>query len=256
MKKELLNFLNNNDIDNKTYNKLLDSNDFDLLTQNIRSLDNYELINKIYWLSMMLYRISFTTYFDSVSSDSNNCLLKENVLIYYPFSIFSIELCRLLKSNFIYSSLLSTIARQIIEQMCIVKEINCEKIEDTKIIEAMIESHNIHVGAKKIDIDGLNYNNDGILKVFTTGRSYGNLAKKYNYFFMYKFFSGDIHHLSTVDKIIPKAINQSKQYNRTYLLTLMSLIKDAILFVNSYSKKLSDDDIKVLNEYDFIKITD
>ena len=69
-------------------------------------------------------------------------------------------------------------------------------------------------------------------------------------------YSGDIHHISTIDKIIPKAISNSDTYNKIYLLTLMSLIKDAILFVNTYSKKLTKEDLSVLNNYDFIEITD
>ena len=71
-----------------------------------------------------------------------------------------------------------------IEQICVVKEINCEKISTKKIVEAMIESHNVHVGSKVLEIDGLNMNNEGLLKVFSTGRKYGGLAKKYNYYFL------------------------------------------------------------------------
>lgn len=256
MMKELNNFLQNKKINNQLYDKVLSDNSFDLFTQKISAEKHSELFNRIYWLSMTLYRISFLPYFESVSSNSDNSLSKENIIVFYPFSIFSNELCRILKSDVVYSSLLSTIARQMIEQICVVKEINCEKISTKKIVEAMIESHNVHVGSKVLKIDGLNMNNEGLLKVFSTGRKYGGLAKKYNYYFLYNLYSGDIHHISTIDKIIPKVISNSDTYNKIYLLTLMSLIKDTILFVNTYSKKLTKEDLSVLNNYDFIEITD
>lgn len=256
MMKELNNFLRNEKINNQLYDKVLNDNKFDLFTQKIAVEHYSELINKIYWLSMTLYRISFLPYFESISSNSDNCLSKENIIIFYPFSIFANELCRILKNDFVYSSLLSTIARQMIEQICVVKEINCEKIPTKKIVEAMIQSHNMHVGSKPLEIDGLNMNNEGLLKVFSTGRKYGSLAKKYDYYFLYNLYSGDIHHISTIDKIVPKAISNSDTYNKIYLLTLMSLVKDAILFVNTYSKKLTKEDISALNDYDFIEITD
>ncbi|MBQ7140516.1 MAG: hypothetical protein IJO32_03345 [Bacilli bacterium] len=256
MMNELNNFLQNEKINNQLYDKVLNDNKFDLFTQKIAVEQYSELINKIYWLSMTLYRISFLPYFESISSNSDNCLSKENIVIFYPFSIFANELCRILKNDFVYSSLLSTIARQMIEQICVVKEINYEKIPSKKIVEAMIESHNMHIGSKSLEIDGLNMNNEGLLKVFRTGRKYGNLARKYNYYFLYNLYSGDIHHISTIDKIIPKTISSSNTYNKIYLLTLMSLVKDAIFFVNTYSKKLTKEDILVLNNYNFIKITD
>ncbi len=254
--KELENFYCKVQIDTDFHNKSLNSNEFNKMTQRIYFEENSSILNQIYWLSMTLYRISFTSYLSTFSENYNNAFIKENLLVYYPFSIFSSEICRIIKNDYIYSSLLSTIARQMIEQICVTKEIYYENIDNNKIVESMIESHNLHVGAKSLEIAEINSNNEGILKVFNTGRKYGNLAKKYNFHFLYKLYSGDIHHITTIDKCIPKLVNDSNNYNEVYLLTLLSLIKEAILFVNNYSKKLSQEDIKKLNNYNFVKILD
>ena len=116
----------------------------------------------------------------------------------------------------------------------------------------MIESQNKHVGCKHAGTPNMNLNNEGILKVFSTGRTYGNLARKYNYGFLYNFYSGDIHHITSIDKIIPRGNHPNNKYNESYLKTYIGLLKDALLFVNSYCKKLTDDDLKKIAEYDFV----
>lgn len=253
---EINKFLNGEKIDNITYNKTINNKNFNMLTQKIISKDHEKIINQIYWLSLVLYRISFTSYNNNLSNDSISYLSKENILVYYPFSIFSSEICRIVKSKYIYTSLLSTIARQIIEQICSTKEIEAENISNGKILEAMMECHNKHIGVNSLNIDWINFNNEGILKVFETSRKYGNLAKKYNYHFLYNFYSGDIHHISTLNKITPQLIWNESEYKENYLKALLGLIKDAIFFVNNYCKILTKEDINALNDFDFIKAQD
>lgn len=254
--KELENFINRADIDKTIHNKIINNNDFNKLSQKICSDDYREIINQIYWMSMLVYRVSFTSYIDNLNINNKTVINKNNILVYHPFSSISSEMCRIVNDKYIYTSFLSVLSRQIIEQICVVKEIESEKIELDKIVEAMIESHNKHVGAQTLNIDGLNFNNEGLLKVFNTSRKYGNLAKKYSYHFLYNLFSGDIHHLSTIDKNIPKAVSNNAEYNNAYLLTVLSLLKDALLFVNSFCNKLSAKDIKRINEMKFIVIKD
>ena len=249
--KELDNFFNSSKIDKKFYNNSINNNLFNSLTQKIDTKKYRKLINQLFWLNMVLYRISFMSYFDTIFSDNQDILKRNNILVYFPFLTFSSEICRLVNDKYIYTSLLSTLARQMIEQICVVKEINYEKISDKLIIESMIESHNKHVGAKSLNIKELNVNNEGILKVFKTNRKYGSLARKYNYYFVYNFFSGDIHHISTIDKIIPQCVSPSKEYNERYLKILIGLTKESILFVNSFCNKLSKKDIDSLNKYVF-----
>ena len=150
--------------------------------------------------------------------------------------------------------MLSTIARQMIEQICVIKEIEHSNINDAIIVEAMIESHNKHVGANKLDIDGLNSDNKGILKIFNYKTNYGSLAKKYGYSFIYNFFSGDIHHISTIEKSIPNVISKNDIYNKNYLLVYISLINDAITIVDKYCKHLSVEDKNKLSKINFIKL--
>ena len=253
---EINKFLNSEKIDNMMHNRTINNKNFNMLTQKIISKDYEKIINQIYWLSLVLYRISFTSYNDNLSKDSVSYLSRNNILIYYPFSIFSSEICRIVKSEYIYTSLLSTIARQIIEQICSTKEIEAENVSNGKILEAMMESHNKHIGVNSLNIEWINFNNEGILKVFKTGRKYGNLAKKYNYHFLYNFYSGDIHHISTLNKITPQLIWKENEYNEKYLKVLLGLIKDAISFVNNYCKLLTKEDINKLNSFDFIRAQD
>lgn len=74
--------------------------------------------------------------------------------------------------------------------------------------------------------------------------TYGKLAKKYNYYFMYNLYSGDIHNISSLDKLSPKFFRNSQKYNELYLLCLLSLIKDSVLLVNTYCKRFTDEEIE------------
>lgn len=249
--KELENFFEEKPIDLELHNKTIKNETFNKLTQKIRKSEHEKLINQAYWLSFALYKISITSYIEHLNKD-NNFLDNNSILIFYPFSTMASEICNILKSDYIYTSLLSVLARQIIEQICLVKEIENEKIDNIEVIKALIECHNIHVGASSLNIDGLNTENDGLLKVFKTKRKYGKLAKKYDYNFLYKFYSGDIHHISTIDKIIPQYFSKSDSYKTSYLKTYIGLLRNTLLFVNSFCNKLSDDYLQKLDDYDFI----
>lgn len=255
MIKEIEKFLNGEDIVDSLHESMFQNDYFELLTSKI-CYDSYRVeLNRIYWLSTIIYRLTFVEYFHDLTPGKSLELKKDNLMIYIPFLMFSSELCKILKSKYIYTSLLSTIARQMIEQICVAKEIEFENISEFKIVEAMIQSHNIHVGANPIDIENLNERNKGILKVFNTHRSYGKLAKKYGYSFMYHLYSGDIHHISTIDKLIPQGKNTYNQYNDIYIKCLLSLTKESLLFVNNICNGLTKEEIEKINSIDYVELS-
>ena len=256
---ELDRFVNKSCIDKEYHAKVFEFQEFNALSSKINLKLYDDIRNQIYWLSTTVYRISLVSYLKSVKSnhkhDKNFLVEKNNLIVFHPFSSISSELCKLLINDFLYSTLSSTLCRQIIEQICLIKEIEAEGIEDKAIIEASIESHNKHVGAKSLNIDGLNENNRGILKVFNSKRKFGNLAKKYNYEFMYEFFSGDIHSQSTIEKLLPNGLAKKKTiYNELYLKCVLSLIKDCLNIVDKYVNERYD--LSKLDEVDFIEIGD
>lgn len=255
MIKEVEKFLNGEDVEDSIHEKMFENKYFELLTSKICYESHFVEINRIYWLSAIIYRLTLTKYFQDLTTEENITLKKENLIIYIPFLMLSSELCKLLKSKYLYTSLLSTIARQMIEQICIIKEIENENIPEYKIVEAMIQSHNIHVGAKPIEIDDLNEGNKGILKVFNTHRSYGKLAKKYGYSFMYHLYSGDIHHISTIDKLMPQDKKIYNQYNNIYIKCLLSLTKESLLFINDLCNELTKEEIEKINSIEYIDLS-
>ena len=58
------------------------------------------------------------------------------------------------------------LCRQIIEQICFIKEVKNENINLQLIVESALESYNKQLGAKSLNIQELNDNNKGLLKVF------------------------------------------------------------------------------------------
>jgi len=250
---ELENFIKSSCIDSDYHSKVFEFKESNVLNSKI----NLELFNKkryqIYWLSSTLYKISFVNYFRTIESSGKLSIRKENLLIFHPFSTIASEMCKLLISDFIYSALSSILCRQMIEQICLIREIEIEKIEEKLIIEACIESHNMHVGAKSLNIRGLNVDNNGILKVFNNKASFGKLAKKYNYGFMYNFFSGDVHTQAPIDKLIPTSLNKKSKYNEIYLDCILSLVNDCLKIVERYDK--TNADLSVLEKIKFINIT-
>lgn len=147
------------------------------------------------------------------------------------------------------------LCRQIIEQICFIKEVECENIDLKLIVESALESYNKQLGSKSLNIQELNNNNKGLLKVFKDKKSYGKLAKKYKYGYMYNFFSGDIHLLSQIDKLISLNTNHSKKYYDIYLNCILSLLKDYLLLVNNYNTEVKIDMVD-LEQINFIDIKD
>lgn len=147
------------------------------------------------------------------------------------------------------------LCRQIIEQICFIKEVKNENINLQLIVESALESYNKQLGAKSLNIQELNDNNKGLLKVFKDKKSYGKLAKKYKYGYMYNFFSGDIHLLSQIDKLIPFNTNHSTQYYDIYFNCILTLLKDYFLLINDYNTEVKVDVTK-LNQINFIEIKD
>lgn len=62
------------------------------------------------------------------------------------------------------------LCRQIIEQICFIKEVKNENINLQLIVESALESYNKQLGAKSLNIQELNDNNKGLLKVFKDKR--------------------------------------------------------------------------------------
>ena len=58
--------------------------------------------------------------------------------------------------------------------------------------------------------------------------------------FSYNLYSGDIHYLSTFDKTVPSHVDG---YNQAYLSMFLSVIKEAILFVNDHCEYLTELDL-------------
>lgn len=127
------------------------------------------------------------------------------------------------------------LCRQIIEQICFVREVECENIDTKLIVAAALEAYNKQLGSKSLSIQELNNSNKGLLKVFKDKKSYEKLANKYRYGYMYNFFSGDIHLLSQIDKLIPFENNNSKYYYKIYFNCILTLLRDYLLLINEYN---------------------
>ncbi len=256
--KELDNLMNAVDIENDYHNKIFEDPILENLYTKI-NIEKYKQIrNKIYWLSLLIYRISLVNYLQNINkcTDLNNNSIrikKENLIVFHPATNITSEFCKLFKSDYIYPSLISTLARQIIEQICFINEVEVENIEEQTLVEASIESYNKQLGADSLEIESLNLNNKGLLKVLKHNTTYGKLANKYNYGFMYNFFSGDIHILSQIDKLVPFSTKDQKEYYEIYLNCLLTLLRDYLLVINNYNTA-TDINLEELNKISFIDI--
>ena len=258
--KELDNLIKSAAIDEDYHNKIFDNMIFENLYTKV-NLDKYaSLKNKIYWISLLIYRISMVNYLKSINKDidfkKQSINIEKNNLIVFHLSLnISSEICKQFNNGIIYPSYISMLCRQIIEQICFIKEVECENIDLKLIVESALESYNKQLGSKSLNIQELNNNNKGLLKVFKDKKSYGKLAKKYKYGYMYNFFSGDIHLLSQIDKLIPFNTNHSKKYYDIYLNCILSLLKDYLLLVNNYNTEVKIDMVD-LEQINFIDIKD
>ena len=104
-----------------------------------------------------------------------------------------------------------------------------------------------------MNITDLNTSNQGLLKVLKNNTSYGKLANKYNYGYMYNFFSGDIHTLSQINKLIPFLSKNDEEFFDIYLNCVRSLLYEFLLILNCYNSKIKIDLID-LEKIDFIDI--
>ena len=159
--KELDNLIEELDIENDYHNKIFEDNTFEQIYTKI-NIENYNKVrNRIYWLSLLIYRMSLVNYLKNINADidfnKNSIKIeKENLIIFHPATNIASEICKLLKNNFLYPSLISTLARQIIEQICFISEVEKEKIEEKILVEASIESYNKQIGANSLNIESLN----------------------------------------------------------------------------------------------------
>lgn len=255
---ELENFINASNIDNDYHKKIFEDGVFESVYTKINLNKFGKIRNQIYWLSLLIYRISFLNYIENINKSFNGKSMeikKENLLVFHPFSNITSEICKQLKNDFIYPSLISTLCRQMIEQICLIKEIENEKINKEKIVEAALESYNKQLGSKSLNISDLNISNQGLLKVLKNNTSYGKLANKYNYGYMYNFFSGDIHTLSQINKLIPFLSKNDEEFFEIYLNCVKSLLYEILLILNNYNNKIKIDFEKFdLEKIDFIDI--
>lgn len=214
--------------------KLIDSGAMQELTSKIKLSDFNELRNKIYWASELLYSNSYLFYFNNMNMNKQLTFNPNNMIMTYPMIHISSELCKLFNAEYLYTTLSSILIRQAIEHYCLDIECKIGKVSAEKIFKAAICSHNIHVGAS---IEGifpdLQTDNIGLFKVINNKIRLTKLAKKHNYEFAYKLFSGDSHLISTIEKQIPNVARSKKSekiYELIYLQSLFSLICD----INEY----------------------
>lgn len=255
--KEFESFINSLKIDEEYHKKVFTDNLFERFYSKIYLKEFEKLKNEIYWISLLIFRCVTANYIENINQNIDiekhtMNLNKKNIIIFHPFGNISSEICKQFYNDYAYISLLSTLCRQLIEQICLIKEIEREKIDDFKIVEASIESYNMHLGANSIQSCYLNTKNVGLLKIFNNKVSYGSLARKYKYGFMYNFFSGDIHTQSQIEKLIP--MNNSKEYYETYLKCVLTLLKDCLLILKKYDNNKLKVDFTQLNNINFVEI--
>ena len=102
MIKEVEKFLNGEDVEDSIHEKMFENEYFEFLTSKICYESHCVEINRIYWLSTIIYRLTLTKYFQDLTTEENITLKKENLIIYIPFLMLSSELCKLLKSKYLY----------------------------------------------------------------------------------------------------------------------------------------------------------
>ena len=196
--KELDNLIKSANIDEDYHNKIFGNDIFEKLYTKV-DLNKYDSQkNKIYWISLLIYKISMMNYLKYINKDidfkNHSINIEKNNLVVFHLSLnISSEICKQFNNGIVYPPYTSMLCRQIIEQICFLKEVEHENIDVNLIVEAALESYNKQIGSKSLNIEELNNNNKGLLKVFKGKKSYGKLANKYKYGYMYNFFSGDIH---------------------------------------------------------------
>ena len=125
---ELNNLLKSLDIDKDYHDKIFGNMIFENLYTKV-DLNKYAAIkNKIYWMSLLIYRISMTNYLKSINKnidfENKSINIEKNNLIVFHLSLnITSEICKQFSNGEIYPSYISMLCRQIIEQICFIKEV-------------------------------------------------------------------------------------------------------------------------------------
>lgn len=223
-------------------------------TSKVVVAENKKRINQIYHVSRALYNYTYANYMVNKHNNTHGKKVRigrEDLIIYYPIHEIASEIVLLCKKDYIYTTFLSTLARQLIEQIILIKECYSLDINIGLLTKAAIASHNKHVGSKEIEFDDLNMNNHGLFKVFKQDIRIGKLARKHKLKWVYDFFSGDIHTPSSIDKLID---NNDNHYHELYLFLIFSVIMtvmDEILKLNpDYDEKMILDKVEIVTIFD------
>lgn len=71
---------------------------------------------------------------------------------------------------------------------------------------------------------------------------------------MYNLYSGDMHQISKIDKLIPQGNKTYNGYNDIYVKCFLSLIKEALLFINQKCNELSKEDILKIQSVEYVEL--
>ncbi len=140
---ELNNLLKSLDIDKDYHDKIFGNMIFENLYTKV-DLNKYAAIkNKIYWMSLLIYRISMTNYLKSINKnidfENKSINIEKNNLIVFHLSLnITSEICKQFSNGKIYPSYILMLCRQIIEQICFIKEVKNKygKLVEYKIIKS------------------------------------------------------------------------------------------------------------------------
>lgn len=211
----------------------------------------------IYFISLQLYASATKYLMDDLEARSKTFSINEEIEIrfsvdaikvYIPFKEITEEICYQIKQEKCYLTILSTLGRQLIEQIILVKEVKSQNISDDKIFVASVAAYNKHVGANNIDLlNDMNEDNVGLFKCFKQRMRPENLSKSYKLRRLYNFFSGDIHSPSIISKfILNGTMEESKfdYYTEVYYRQFIGFLVYCLEFMLDYhGKSNSDDDI-------------
>ena len=115
-------FIASENIDSELHAKMFCSVEFNTLNSKIKLINFNEIRNKIYWISTIIYRITMINMFSNIIPDKPLALRKQDLIVFNPFMLISSEVCNLLKTDYLYTPLTSSLARSIIEQVLFSQE--------------------------------------------------------------------------------------------------------------------------------------
>jgi len=247
------NLLNKSEITIEEHNKVFNNN-FMQITSKI-NLEKYSEYRKnIYWISLEIFRTSFTWYFQSIKNDDSGTQFTiEGTAFYKSFASLSSEIACLLNNQWLFTPSLSSLLRIMLETVLFMKEYQITKTDDAVVFKAAVSSHNIHVGAPIDNERDLNFDNPGLFKAFKQNVKLNKIARKYHYGWLYKFLSGDDHIISTIEKIMPIQIDN--EYNVLFFRTVQTFLFDVLMYLNEY-KGLKVDYKKYQTNIDFLDFKD